>query len=142
MAEYGANAVSVINTSTNTVTTTVPVGTGPEGVAVTPVTPSGSTVYVANLGANTTSVINTATNTVTTTIPVGSEPSAWGEFIVPPTRTASPVITTPVYAGATSVSGTAVAGASVVLTYRWNSTGRSDGCGRILDGDRSRIGND
>ena len=68
-----ANTVSVIDTTSNTVADTIPVGSRPGGVAVTP---DGSTVYVANQGANTVSVIATASNTVTATIPVGSVP--WG----------------------------------------------------------------
>ena len=40
-----SNTVSVIDTASNTVVTTVPVGTSPHGVAVTP---DGKHVYVAN----------------------------------------------------------------------------------------------
>ncbi len=69
ITNYGSNTVSVIDTATNTVTATIPVGIDPYGVAVTP---DGSKVYVANVGSNTVSVIDTATNTVTATIPVGS----------------------------------------------------------------------
>jgi YVTN family beta-propeller protein len=67
----GANTVSVIDTATNRVTATVPVGSEPAGVAVTP---DGSKVFVANLDSNTVSVIDTATNGVTATVPVGSAP--------------------------------------------------------------------
>src|SRR5947208_1571428 len=52
------NTVSVIDTTTNTVTATFPVGAGPSGVAVTS---DGSKVYVTNGGSNTVSVIDTAT---------------------------------------------------------------------------------
>ena len=52
-------------------TATIPVGSQPGGVAVTP---DGSKVYVANFLSNNVSVIATATNTVTATIPAGSEP--------------------------------------------------------------------
>lgn len=52
--------VSVIDTATNTVVATVPVGFGPVGVAVAP---NGSRVYVANGGSGV-AVIDTATNTV------------------------------------------------------------------------------
>ena len=41
----GSNNVSVVDTATNTVTATVPVGDGPGDVAVTP---DGTKVYVAN----------------------------------------------------------------------------------------------
>jgi DNA-binding beta-propeller fold protein YncE len=49
--------VSVIDTTTNTVVTTIPVDTGttPTGVAVTP---DGEHVYVANQGSNPVSVID------------------------------------------------------------------------------------
>src|SRR5262245_12158139 len=67
----GDNTVSVIDTTSNTVAATIPVGSGAGGVAVTP---DGSTVYVANQGDNTVSVIDTTSNTVAATIPVGNEP--------------------------------------------------------------------
>ena len=92
-----ANTVSVIDTTSNTVTATIPVGADPWGVAVTP---DGSTVYVANDGDGTVSVIATASNTVTATIPGFSEPIAFGVFIGPP-----PVLATP-------PSGTACNGCS------------------------------
>jgi len=60
--------VSVINTATNTVVATVPVGLGPGGVAITP---NGAFAYVANFNSADVSVINTATNTVVATVPVG-----------------------------------------------------------------------
>ena len=62
------DTISVVDTATNTVTSTVPVGDDPEGVAVNP---AGTRVYVTNESDNTVSVINTATNTVTATVPVG-----------------------------------------------------------------------
>src|SRR5262249_57828663 len=66
-----ANTVSVIDTTSNTVAATIPVGSGPVGVAVSP---DGSTVYVTNHGANTVSVIDPTSNTVAATIPVGISP--------------------------------------------------------------------
>jgi len=57
--------------SSNTVTATVPVGSGPFGVAINT---SGTKVYVANWDSNDVSVIDTSTNTVTATVPVGKEP--------------------------------------------------------------------
>ncbi|RPJ72889.1 MAG: YncE family protein, partial [Alphaproteobacteria bacterium] len=80
----GNNTVSVIDTATDTVTATVPVGTNPFGVAVSP---DGSKVYVANSGSDpsyegTVSVINTTTNTVTATVNnVGTNPV--GVSVVP-----------------------------------------------------------
>ena len=50
----GSNTVSVIDTATNTVVSTIPVGISPGGVAVTP---DGSKVYVTNFLSNTVSVI-------------------------------------------------------------------------------------
>jgi YVTN family beta-propeller protein len=66
------NTVSVINTSNNSITATIPVGTYPYGVSVNP---DGSKVYVTNSGANSVSVINTTTNTVSATISIGSSPN-------------------------------------------------------------------
>jgi YVTN family beta-propeller protein len=53
------------------VTGTIPVGTGPAGVAVNPLT---NTAYVANFIDGTVSVISGRTGTVTGTIPVGNNP--------------------------------------------------------------------
>src|SRR5918993_1225982 len=57
VTNFSDNTVSVIDTATNTVTTTVSVGAGPRGVAITP---GGAFAYVANL-SGTVSVIDTAT---------------------------------------------------------------------------------
>jgi YVTN family beta-propeller protein len=68
----GSYSVSVIDTTTNTVIATIPVGTTPFGVAVSP---DGSTAYVTNVNSNSVSVIDTASNTVRTTIAaVGVQP--------------------------------------------------------------------
>jgi YVTN family beta-propeller protein len=72
-----SNSLSVVETATNTVTTTITaaIGTGPIGVAVTP---DGRFAYVANGGnagnSNTVSVIDVATNTVVGSVPVGNGP--------------------------------------------------------------------
>jgi YVTN family beta-propeller protein len=63
--------VSVIATATNTVVSTITVGSQPNGVAITP---DGSKVYVTNSNSNTVSVITTATNAVVSTITVGRLP--------------------------------------------------------------------
>src|SRR5262249_15558876 len=60
----GSGAVLVIDTATNTVVATVPVGLGPDGVAITP---DGTHAYVTGSPI---SVIDTATNTVVATVPV------------------------------------------------------------------------
>ena len=73
VTNYGSNTVSVINTATNTVVGTVPVGSSPWGVTFAA---GGARAYVNNSGANNVSVINVATNTVVGTIPVGAQPRA------------------------------------------------------------------
>ena len=67
------NTVSVIDTASNTVVATIPVGGFPDGVATTP---DGTHAYVTNGFDSTVSVIDTASNTVVATIPVGAAPSA------------------------------------------------------------------
>ena len=61
----------MIETTTNNVVATVPVGNGPWGVAVSP---DGKYVYAANCYSNTVSVIDTSGNTIAATIPVGVSP--------------------------------------------------------------------
>jgi YVTN family beta-propeller protein len=71
----GTGTVSVIDTATNIVIATIPVGLNPIGVAVKP---NGSKVYVATDDFNTrpiVSVIDTATNIVIATIAVGLSPN-------------------------------------------------------------------
>ncbi|MEO8101152.1 MAG: choice-of-anchor D domain-containing protein, partial [Betaproteobacteria bacterium] len=65
------NTVSVIDTPTNSVVATIPVGVNPYGVAVNP---AGSRVYVSNQNASSVSVIDAASNTVVATVPVGINP--------------------------------------------------------------------
>ena len=73
--------MSVIDASSNTVVTTVPVGANPTGVAVGPPNVTCSTsgidpvcVYVTNFGDNTVSVIDTDSNLVVATVAVGASP--------------------------------------------------------------------
>jgi YVTN family beta-propeller protein len=66
------NTVSVIDTASNTVVATIPVGGFPDGVATTP---DGTHAYVTNAFDSNVSVIDTASNTVVATIPVGSAPN-------------------------------------------------------------------
>ncbi len=75
VTDYYDGTVSVIDGATNTVTATIPVGSGPDGVGVDPAT---DTVYVTNFNDGTVSVIDGATNTVTATIPVGLQPFGVG----------------------------------------------------------------
>jgi YVTN family beta-propeller protein len=78
VAGYGTNSVYVINTSSDAVMATVPVGSHPIALAETP---DGQKVYVANHGSSTSggsvSVISTLSDTVATTICLsgGSPPS-------------------------------------------------------------------
>ncbi|WP_072691403.1 YncE family protein [Rhodococcus marinonascens] len=75
----GDDTVSVIDTATHAVTTTIEVGDQPQGVAITP---DGTRAYITKQDRGTVSVIDTATNTVATTpIPVGLMP--WGAAITP-----------------------------------------------------------
>ena len=66
-----ANTVSVIDTATNMVIATVPVGPDPRGIAITP---DATRAYVANRDGTTLSVIDTLTNMVVQTITVGATP--------------------------------------------------------------------
>ena len=66
-----ANTVSVIDTATNNVIATVPVGPDPRGIAITP---DATRAYVANRDGTTLSVIDTLTNMVVQTITVGATP--------------------------------------------------------------------
>jgi YVTN family beta-propeller protein len=75
--------VTPIDTATNTAGTPIPVGSGPEGVAITP---DGRTAYVTNFSSGSVTPIDTATNTPGTPIPVGSGPE--GVAITPDGRTA------------------------------------------------------
>jgi YVTN family beta-propeller protein len=77
--------VSVIDTASNKVVATIPVGLGPIGVAITPDcshssecgdSPHPPLAYVTIYADNTVSVIDTASNTVVATIPVGNAPVA------------------------------------------------------------------
>src|SRR5579863_8832362 len=72
VANFNSNTVSVIDVQTSLAVSTIDVGTGPWGVAVTP---NGQQAYVTNRTGNTVSVIDTTSNTVVNTIPVQSNPS-------------------------------------------------------------------
>ncbi len=76
-------SVSVVDTTTNTISSTVEVGHGPRSMALTS---DGSRLYVVNQYDNTLSVIDTATRTVTATIPVGYWP--WAVAVSPDGGTA------------------------------------------------------
>ena len=67
------NTVSVIDTSTNTVSAVIPLGSSPGGLALTP---DGTTLYVSagTPSGGTVLVIDTSTNAITTTVKVGDAP--------------------------------------------------------------------
>ena len=74
--------VSVIATASNTVVATVPLGTNPVLVAITP---NGSQAYVTSYTGDAVSVIATASNTVVATVPVGTGASTgpYGVTVAP-----------------------------------------------------------
>src|SRR5262249_31134555 len=77
VANAGTNSVAVLDTASNTVVATIPVGFQPFGVAVHP---SGARVYVTNSGlvgplGHTVSVIHTAARTVVGEVAVGLSPA-------------------------------------------------------------------
>lgn len=65
------NAVAVLDTSSNKVTKTIAIPTGPHGLVVTP---DGRWVYASSDGASTVSVIDTRTDQVSASIDVGQTP--------------------------------------------------------------------
>lgn len=77
VTNQAANTVSVVDTATDTLVTTIPVGTRPRRLAINAFA---TELYVSNQGSNTVSVINTddsspLKNTVVATIPVGNGPA-------------------------------------------------------------------
>ncbi|MFD0167366.1 IPT/TIG domain-containing protein, partial [Streptomyces decoyicus] len=77
VANRNANSVTVIDTATSAVVTTIPGLNQPNFVAIGP----NGNAYVANIGSNDVSVIDTTTDTVIATIPVGTNP--WGITVGP-----------------------------------------------------------
>jgi YVTN family beta-propeller protein len=71
VVNQGSNSISVINSTTNQIVATIPVGVHPAGISDT-----GTYVYVINQGSNTISVINETTYQIVATIPVGVQPVA------------------------------------------------------------------
>ena len=70
-ASFYSSVVIIINSTTNTIVGTIPVGLDPAGIVYDP---SNGFLYVANWGAATISVINGTSNTVVATIDLGSPP--------------------------------------------------------------------
>jgi YVTN family beta-propeller protein len=71
VGNFSDSTVSVIDTATGSVVATVPVATGPHGMAITP---DGRFAYVSGDGASTVTAIDTATDKVAQTIEVGKSP--------------------------------------------------------------------
>lgn len=69
----GINTVSVVDTSTNKIIATIPVGTTPQGVAFDDIS-CVTRVYITNYGSNSVSVIDARSNKVIATISVGNNP--------------------------------------------------------------------
>lgn len=79
------NKVMVIDTNTDTVTTTIAVGKHPLGID-TITLPTGVFAYAAEEGDNSVAAINTSTNSVVATIPVGKHPRGVAAGKVPVTQ--------------------------------------------------------
>jgi YVTN family beta-propeller protein len=88
-SNFPASAVSVINTASNKVSATIPVGQDPNGAAITA---DGTHAYVANQRDGTASVIDTAHNKVVATIRVGPGLSALPSHRMRPTHPSTAVI--------------------------------------------------
>ncbi|HWA86716.1 MAG TPA: autotransporter-associated beta strand repeat-containing protein [Opitutus sp.] len=71
VVNQSSNDVSVVDTSSNTVVATVPVGSQPVSAAITP---DGSKLYVGNGSSQSVSVVDTSTDTVTAILPQGGTP--------------------------------------------------------------------
>src|SRR5262249_52842245 len=78
VANAGTNQVQGVDAATNTIVTSIPVGTNPYNLAFTP---SKNRLYVTNCSCRTTppapgsvSVIDPATNSIITTVAVGAGP--------------------------------------------------------------------
>ena len=75
VTDWGINGVQVIDLVTNTISSTIACGKGPEGITI-----ANGFAYVCNIGGwgldNTVSVINTNTDAVETTLTVGDKPNS------------------------------------------------------------------
>jgi YVTN family beta-propeller protein len=72
VAALGSNKVGVLDGATAAVTSRIPVGQGPVGLALSA---DASRLYVLNRFDNSISVVNTAGDAVVTTVPVGFDPT-------------------------------------------------------------------
>ena len=75
VTDWGINGVQVIDLATNTISSTIACGTGPEGITV-----ANGFAYVCNVGGwgldNTVSIINSSTDVLETTLTVGDKPNS------------------------------------------------------------------
>ena len=75
VTDWGINGVQVIDLTTNTITSTISCGMGPEGIVE-----SNGFAYVCNVGGwgldNTVSIINTSTDMIANTLTVGDKPAS------------------------------------------------------------------
>jgi YVTN family beta-propeller protein len=72
VGNFADNTVSVIDTASNKVTATLPVATGPHGMAMSQ---DGKTVYVTGDGSSSLSIIDTTADRVVKTVEVGKSPN-------------------------------------------------------------------
>ncbi len=71
VTNQSSGTVTPISTATNTASSSITVGTNPEGIAITP---NGTTAYVANNGSGTVTLFNTAIGFTGSPITVGANP--------------------------------------------------------------------
>ncbi|MHB8360704.1 MAG: YncE family protein, partial [Thermoplasmataceae archaeon] len=71
VSNYNSNNISVINSTTNLIETSIIVGSKPVGISYDP---QNENMYVTNVCSNNISVINSTTNLIETSIIVGSKP--------------------------------------------------------------------
>ncbi|MCW2654318.1 MAG: hypothetical protein JWR32_5294 [Mycobacterium sp.] len=76
-----ANTLSILNTSTNTVAFTVPVGRGPWHVVINP---NGARAYIVNIGAGTLSVVNTVDRVVLVNVDITTTQRGPAQLAVSP----------------------------------------------------------
>jgi YVTN family beta-propeller protein len=93
---FPAGRVSVIDADTNVEATTISVGSGPQGLDLTP---DGSRLYVLNQSSNSVSIVDTLTRAVVATVSTpGAGPFSYGRFVtagVPPPTTTTTSTTLP-----------------------------------------------
>jgi YVTN family beta-propeller protein len=90
-SQEGNTLFSVINTATFGIKVTIPMPTGPQGIALTA---NGNRAYITNRYSNNVKVIDTSSNAVIATIPVGAAPfniAIW----TPPNDGLSPILRCP-----------------------------------------------